>query len=248
MTRAPFEEVSAGQDWEPPHYAEWNAMLGAAQRSSSTGSSALQGDGREFTGGETILVNNSSGSGYDAGSVIAIGAPSFAPGTDQYESYTFEASAPNATDRGRWGIIPYEIPAGEFGLAISGGIAYCDVNVTHASHAYADVASGGGLESGFSGSAEIIHKPAGTGVLDCVVRFHVADDRSIKGVADADIEADSSALVSVWKNGADTGANVTAHLNWMHGGAKISSGKKLIAEWFKDEQKWVVTHAECESA
>lgn len=247
MTRSPFQEVGPGQPWEPPYAGEWNAMLLVASKNQATVLSGEEGAGRSIAGGTTVMVVNTLGSGYDAGSVIVIGQPSFAPASDAYESYVFASSPGTATDSGRWGVVPYPIPNGEMGIAISGGIAYCQVNVTHASHDRADLSSGGGLESGFSGSAQIIYKPGGTGLLDCVIRFHVSDQTEVKGVADANIAKDTSGTVSVWRNGADTTANITAHLNWMHSDQQVSLGKQVIARWFGDEQKWVITHAECEA-
>lgn len=246
MTRSPFEEVSPGQPWEPPYSGEWNSMLAVAARNQSTALSAGEGEGRALTGATTVLVNNTTGSTYAAGAIVVVGQPSFTTASDSYESYIFDSAIPVAADRGRWGIVPYPIPSGELGIAISGGIAYCQVNVTHESHSRADVVAGGGLESGFSGSAEITHKPSGTGTLDCVVRFHVLDQAEVKGVVDADIAVDGSGVVSVWR-GSDTGSNITAHLNWMHGNEKVSAGKQVIASWFSDEMKWIITHAECEN-
>jgi hypothetical protein len=67
-----------------------------------------------------------------------------------------------------------------------------------------------------------------------------------KGKTDAAITADSSGTVSIWSGGADTGDNVTAYLDWAHGDEDISLGKEVFIQWFADEQKWIITGAECE--
>jgi hypothetical protein len=69
----------------------------------------------------------------------------------------------------------------------------------------------------------------------------------LKAKSDATITAGSSGTVSVWMNGSDSGFNLTAYLDWIHGGEDISADKKLIIEWFGDEQKWTIVDADCES-
>jgi len=66
------------------------------------------------------------------------------------------------------------------------------------------------------------------------------------GKADAEITADSSGTVSIWRDGVDTGEDVTAELDWMHGSENISLGKEVLVTWFADEGIWRITGAECE--
>ena len=70
----------------------------------------------------------------------------------------------------------------------------------------------------------------------------------LKGKPDANITVGGSATFSVWKNGADTGINVTAHQNWI-GTATIVSGTECIIHFFRDENtgagRWVVIDAGC---
>jgi len=80
-----------------------------------------------------------------------------------------------------------------------------------------------------------------------VTKATSTSDSILKGVADAQITAGSSGTVSIWKAGADTGDNVTAHLNWMHGGQNVSISKQVLVKYFADESKWVIIGAECET-
>lgn len=72
------------------------------------------------------------------------------------------------------------------------------------------------------------------------------------GKADDDIAIDTSGTVSVWKRDStgtlvDTTEDITAHLDWMHGDEKVSSGKEVLCTYFADEAIWRITGAECES-
>ncbi len=76
----------------------------------------------------------------------------------------------------------------------------------------------------------------------------VAGSQIVKiGKADADITADSTGTVSIWRGGVDTTENVTdVELDWMHGGTKVSAGKEVMITFFADEGIWRITGAECE--
>lgn len=67
------------------------------------------------------------------------------------------------------------------------------------------------------------------------------------GKADADIAADGTGTISIWRDGADTGDNIEdVELDWMHGGTKVSLGKEVLIAYFPKEQKWRIIGAECE--
>lgn len=66
------------------------------------------------------------------------------------------------------------------------------------------------------------------------------------GKADSTISYDNSGTVSLWDASSDTTDNVTAHLDWMHGDANISSGKEVLIAWFPLEGLWRIIGAECE--
>lgn len=71
--------------------------------------------------------------------------------------------------------------------------------------------------------------------------------RLLKAVTDGTIAAGSGGTVSVYSGASDTGTNVIAYLNWIHGGESISGGKRVLIAWFADEAKWVIISADCET-
>lgn len=79
-----------------------------------------------------------------------------------------------------------------------------------------------------------------------LVRLGCPCDVSYVGKADYLISPDGTGEVSLWMSGSDTGENVTAHLDWMHGDVEVSAGKEVIVTWFVQEARWRITGAECE--
>jgi len=241
--RKPFERVRGGDPLDV-HHREYNAFIDAAVRDEAIDGGDLF-DRAISTASRRVMLFNGSGSTIPAGEIRKLGAPSFTSG-DHYESYTFEAVAIDAANDRGFVYLPNPIEDDTYGSVIVGGIAYAPVNVGHESHDRCDVGTATQLASGFSGHARILYKPAGTGVLNCVIDIGEIDYGKVKAVADATIPTDGSAAASVHRNGSDTGANVTAYLNWTHGDEDISAGKQITVEWFSDERKWVVVNADCE--
>ena len=110
-----------------------------------------------------------------------------------------------------------------------------------------------------------LHDESGTSVIDeggfdelgheeetdsdanwCLIQFPNFDTVELKGVTAEAIDFDGSGLVNVWRDGANTTLQETAHLNWMHGSQNISSNKQVLMRWFTDENKWIIVGAECE--
>jgi hypothetical protein len=79
-----------------------------------------------------------------------------------------------------------------------------------------------------------------------IVRLGCHRQAVVRGVADGTIAYGSSGTVSLWTEGGDSGDDVTAHLDWMHGDENVSSGKEVLVEWFPTESKWRIVAAECE--
>ena len=225
--RQAFTQVRPGEPLDI-HFREYNAFIDAAVADNQRISSGDRFDRADQAASLRVLINNDSGSEIEAGSIRKLGAPSYTSG-DFLETFTFEHLAIDpASDRG-FVVFPDDIPDGQYGWGVVAGVAYAPVSIGDESHDRCDVGTATQLASGFSGHARILHKPAGTGVLDCVILLEGIDQGEVKGVVDEDIQANASGLMSVWRNGADTDANVTAHLNWMHGGAQVSEGKQAIA-------------------
>ena len=60
----------------------------------------------------------------------------------------------------------------------------------------------------------------------------------------AGIAVNASGNVKVWVNGLATSRIEIAWLNWM-ATSTLAVNKACIIEWFDDEQKWIITNAEC---
>lgn len=67
------------------------------------------------------------------------------------------------------------------------------------------------------------------------------------GKTDGTITPDTSGTVSVWRDGSDTGEDITAWLDWMTD-QNISADKEVLCAYFNDESKWRIIGAECEDA
>ena len=60
---------------------------------------------------------------------------------------------------------------------------------------------------------------------------------------------EGSGVVRIWKKGEQTERTEEAWFNWLipaDQNEKISNGKQVIIQWFSDERKWIITHAQCE--
>lgn len=82
-------------------------------------------------------------------------------------------------------------------------------------------------------------------------RFEVVGSHGLRRkvkIQAATIAAGGSGTVRVWVNGAVTSPtqDLTAYYTWMDaGGSDLTSGMEALVEYFRDEQKWVITNAEC---
>lgn len=235
MTRSAFQRVAAGDPLTILD-SEYNAFI-------RTATADGRGERGEYRRAQTVQVFNDSGATIPGDQIRKLGDISFEPKSD---NFYFAADNLATTDRG-FVYIPRPIRNQTYGRGIIGGVFKAVVNVGHESHDRADVhVSTIQLESGFAGHAKILYKPAATGVQTCVLWLDQLDQGEVKGTCDADIAIDGAGDVSVFKNGSDTNDNITAHLNWMHGGEGISSGKQVLCRWFSDEKRWVIVGADCE--
>lgn len=123
----------------------------------------------------TVLVQNTTGAGLDAFSVLAINSVLFAyaDNNDEFKSSPcLVGTTPSySPTRGKFAILLEPLPNNEVGWACTQGVVVAQVNVTSADHEYADVKASDAtqLQSGFIGSARILYKPSGTGSLWCIV-------------------------------------------------------------------------------
>jgi hypothetical protein len=250
----PLAKVSSGSPFQPTASA-WNEFIDAAKFAKMRGDARglnLQSAGRENPS-NTVLVKNNTGSELSPLAIVAPSSPIILPSENATEFTVrsgWNVAAPTSSDFGKFFILAESIPSGEVGLAWSGGIVPCKIQVDHASMPRADVDASSSLKllANYHGSAQILWKESGTGSsLWAVVRMGQPVNVSVAGKANADVEPDSTGAMSVWASGSDTGHDIEGiHLDWMHGEQKISSGKEVISSYFPNENRWRFTHAECE--
>lgn len=181
--------------------------------------------------------------------VVKILSPLILPSTslEKFRSIPIIQVGP-PTGRGSFAVVAGALKANEIGTVITSGVTPVQIDVVHETHTHADLIDGDKtkLRSGFTGHARILWKEAGTGVKHALIQFPVADQGTVFGKPDADIDPDDSGDVTVWVNGSATTAVLEGHLTWMHGGQKVSAGKEVELTWSPLEAKWVITGAECE--
>lgn len=133
----------------------------------------------------------------------------------------------------------------EIGPAVVAGAVLAPVNIADADNTHAKVEpSSTQLKGDFGGWCRILYKPAGTGVLTCVVAVGHAENIVRKARATTTVNDGGTGSADVYINGAARG-NVTVSYNWMTGSGNIVSGSDLYIQYFHDENKWIVIGAEC---
>ena len=250
----PLAKVSSGAPFAPTA-AAWNSFIDAAKLAKMRGDARglnLQSAGRESPS-NTILVRNNSDSELPALAIACVSGPIILPSENATEFTVrsgWTVAAPTSSDFGNFVVLAESVPAGELGLAWSGGIVPCKLQVDHASMTRADIDAGNTtkLLANYHGSAQILWKESGTGSsLWAAVRMGQPQSVMLAGKANSDITTGSTGAMSVYDSGVDTGYDLEGiHLDWMHGGQQISSGKEVIASYFPLENRWRFTHAECE--
>jgi len=154
----------------------WNKMLDAARghqaRQHSTGSTP----GPDFRGVPVLIKNNS---GYDRSQydILGISGVVFAATDDGFKQRIVLTGVTPATGshEGKFAVLAEPINDGEIGPAILDGTTICQVNITDATHKYADIANGDAakLVSAKSGPVQIIWIESGTGTKWAVVRIGI---------------------------------------------------------------------------
>lgn len=198
----------------------WNAFIDAAEdfRNRSRGIAAT-------TTGSTpagILVQNISDADVARFGVLALTEPiiSSADNLGEFQDrVAMQARAPEAGDAGRWAVLAEPIKAGECGIATVAGLCQVQVEVTDASHQYAEMAVGqtDHLVSASSGSARIISKSAATGVVWCVVRLQPSTPTVPAGC---------------WARiGSSTAADTPARNRWLYAWVEVEKTSAGYAGW-----------------
>lgn len=129
------------------------------------------------------------------------------------------------------------------------GLATVKIDVKDTSHLYARMVAGetGYLQSSLAGNCRIIEKQTGTGLKWAKVLLNQVN-RKVKAVVteSGGITSGGSGEVTFYSGTSADSETQTAYLNWAEGGESISQNKECFVEWFEDEEKWVITGAECE--
>ena len=197
-----FPRVSPGQPLAVPA-EEWNAILAASEYTLGHGFRPSLGDLAGQRSAGVCQIDNQCGAARAANDILGISGPAITPTQDE-ELFSLDVPilagvAPAAAHYGAFAVLAEPAEAGAIALGIVTGVAAVRVHVTDADHAYAELeaAEYDHLASADSGSAAILWKEAGTGVLWAIVRLGNAGGGAMPpGTADYDmlywLEADSS--------------------------------------------------------
>ena len=170
------------------------------------------------------------------------------------ECLCYEAEETNTSTK-IMGITQQPVPYDAYGSGQNGvgeivvsGITNATINVTDADHRYARCTSTPfELESCHDRtSVEILYSEVGTAKL-CKVHLKPQVQTLAVGKTTEEINAGSNGTVEIYRDGAATGEEVTAELDWMTS-QKISNGKEVLINYFYDEFLWRIIGAECEDS
>lgn len=151
-----------------------NAMLDAAVSHRASRSTERQAS-RSIMPPGMVYIQNDSGSDVDQFAVLGIDAPLFAADEDGFfDAVTLSCIIPIDTHAGRFVVCAEPIASGDIGRAWVYGVCQAQVNILHEATWYARLtADAAYLTSGSGGSVRILSKPAGTGLLWCIVQLGI---------------------------------------------------------------------------
>jgi len=152
----------------------WNKMLDAARANEARQHSVSRTLGTDLRG-VPVLIRNDSGSDCGQYGILGISGCVFSPADDGFKQRLALTGVTPATGahEGKFAILAEPIAYQSIGPAIIDGTTICQVNITDASHEYADITDGDAakLASAKSGPVQIIWSESGTGVKWAVVRI-----------------------------------------------------------------------------
>jgi hypothetical protein len=229
--------VRPGQPLKIPA-AEYNSILDAADAVAA---------GR-FSGGKpqaipatrsagVIRIQNTTGDTVPIGGVLAIDGSFFDPAGDDTARLNFARTPtltgiePTAEFSGRFAVAIEPIVADGVGLAIAAGLVAVGVDVSDASHKFAEVGTtSANLVSGSVGSAQIVFRadPEATGIQPCLVRIgnRTTSPPLVRFTLEEDLLAGSTGAALINSDGADDDEAITV-TDWAGNGGK--EGDKGIA-------------------
>lgn len=195
-------------------------------------------------------IENQSGSDVEAFGILEITGPAFEPTPATIEvfeeGFDLAGDVPG-TNAHNIAVLLAGVPDGDFAPFAATGIVQVDIDLQHVAHDYCQVINGDSakLQSATSGW-RIVWRPGSTGTERCLVNLSERVANKWVGVADGDIDPDSTGTVTIWKNGFATSMTETAHLDFWHKDEKISDGKEVGIRWYDDEGLYRIENAECE--
>lgn len=157
-----------GSKFKPPPAVVWNNMVDAGRAFADGQLNSGQPQPTRPRSTDIIKARNDSGAARRRGEILRIEGKAITTIDD--ESIWLLGVAP--TDDGYFGILKHPTEASEIESLQVSGCCMALVNVTSETHTRAASSDGDYvLQSGDSGPIEILYAPAGTGELECAVRF-----------------------------------------------------------------------------
>lgn len=246
----PLKKVLPGQDLSIPAQA-YNAFIDAALAHRGAKSQSVAANERQYSRHPGLVrVRNNTAGVFARFAPVGLNGVAIEPSAylaSFQNTPIFNAVAPGAsTYLGKFAVLQEPLASGLVGDAVLSGITVAQISVQHATHDRADVDASGGtsLVTSYYGGAEILYAESGTGTRWAVLRIGSFVAPVLKATADAEIAVGSSGSVTIKRTGVGA-QTVTAHLNWMDGSQKVSSGNELLVQFFRDENKWIIVGAEC---
>jgi len=263
MAQKVIPRVTAGDRIKPFLTARnFNAYSDAAnwvQTNRHANTDSLQSSQSNTPPSVAWIVNN-DGTAFEKNHVAGLG--NFATETSEIANrlkYAIEGEEPTvASHVGKFAVLRDPLlTENSYGNGTVSGLAcvtlFVPTNGAWITRAEVDDQNATRLAAHPGGSAQILWKDTSGGTenveMEAIVRLGNPQNVSVLGVAAGTIPAGGTGTVTCYSDDTtDTGFQVVAWHNWMDSGQPISDTKKVIITWFPDQQKWRVTHAECEDA
>jgi len=234
-----LKKVRAGESWRPDAKAH-NAFVDAAQYVQRLQQSQAGNPVRGLWSGDIVQVKNMSGADRDRfdvlstlvhwspSGILAGQKPSFDLGRFQ-TGPVFVCDLPVQSQYNQIVILLEPIKSTKIGAAMIGGICPVQVSFDYATQPYADAKLGdaSALQGGEGGSAQILWKESGTGVLWAIVRIGRSCYPTLFGTLDGALSAGGSAIMTE----PAYGRKITVYDHLLKAGQSLPTGSTVIAQW-----------------
>ena len=230
-----------------PSARSWNAFVDNANEPQQ------KPGGDSGSGLSPLRVKNNSGTDVDRFGILGVGGVQIEQTDNETEFYNnilLDGESPVlATHCGKFVVCFEPIKDGEVGKCIMSGLIQVQVNIVDADDNWCDIkaATFDKLESYGAGSAQIIHKPAGTGVKWCLVNLAQSygpatryRGEQVGPLLGADIDNVVDTLIAL--DGVPVETSVTA-LNIMSWAADDNAPTNI--EYNATEDAWEMYQVEC---